>query len=44
MKYWYLISHFECPPCGHETVYRERVYEKPKETHEFIVSYCGCLG
>lgn len=43
MKYWYLITHFECPPCGHETVCRERVYAKPANTHVFVADYDWCL-
>lgn len=44
MRYWYLITHYECPPCGHEDVYRERVYVKPTSTHVFETYYDGCLG
>jgi predicted RNA-binding Zn-ribbon protein involved in translation (DUF1610 family) len=42
-KYWYVTTHFECPPCGREDVYRERVYEKPKEAHKFETHYDYCL-
>jgi len=34
-KYWYKITHVECPMCGHCTVVKERVYgEKPKDSKE----------
>ena len=32
-KYWYRIYVGECPICGRDKSYRERVYgEKPKDT------------
>lgn len=31
-KYWYLFTHFVCPLCGREGVYKERIYTiKPKD-------------
>ena len=30
-KYWYTLTIYECPLCGHENKYRERVYVKPKQ-------------
>jgi hypothetical protein len=29
-KFWYYYTHYFCPPCGGETIYRERVYNLPK--------------
>jgi len=50
-KYWYRQFVGECPVCGRDASYRERVYgEKPKEKEETYKSipdnetYCGCLG
>jgi len=28
--YWYLTTIYECVLCGHETKYRERIYDRPK--------------
>jgi len=42
-RHWYLISHFECPVCGHDKVYLERVYVRPQNTHVFVVDYDYCL-
>ena len=50
-KYWYRQYFGECPVCGKDFSYRERVYgEKPKEKEEIYKyipdnqTYCGCLG
>jgi hypothetical protein len=48
--YWYKMYVGECPVCGRNTSYRERVYgEKPKDPKDKYIqlspSYCydGCL-
>lgn len=41
--HWYRITHFECPVCGHDRVYRERVYLKRESGHKFVVDYDYCL-
>lgn len=50
-KYWYKFYIGECPVCGKDKSYKERVYgEKPKdskERYEHIPdtqTYDGCLG
>jgi len=48
-KYWYYYSHWICPVCFYEKIYKERIYNKPKpknysKRHEFQVFYCGCSG
>lgn len=50
-KYWYRQFVGECPVCGRDASYRERIYgEKPKEKEEIYKcipdnqTYCGCLG
>lgn len=42
MKYWYKITHFECPICGRDKVYRQRVYKKTESGHEYINDYDYC--
>jgi len=29
-KYWYKFTVYWCVLCGHETKYKERIYDKPK--------------
>lgn len=45
--YWYHYEITVCPPCGRESITKERQYtEKPKnsqERYELIEHYCGCL-
>ena len=50
-KYWYRLFVSECPVCGRDKSYRERVYSKrPRHPQKRIVfesqsaSYDGCLG
>ncbi len=49
--HWYRWNFGECPVCGSDDSYRERVYgelpEKIEDRYEYIdpgVSYDGCLG
>lgn len=42
MKYWYIISHWECPVCGHDKVYRERTFDKSLAGHEYLMGYDWC--
>jgi Zn ribbon nucleic-acid-binding protein len=39
-KCWYKIYHNECVLCGHDDKYKERVYEKPEQTHEYRQVLC----
>lgn len=48
-KYWYKIYVGECPVCGRDASYRERVYGEPPSNKEdrYIhlpgtQTYCGC--
>lgn len=34
-KIYWLITHWECPVCGKEYLVRERVADKPVQTHEY---------
>jgi len=39
-KYWYKTIYADCPVCGYEKIYRERMYTpKPKERHKRISYY-----
>jgi hypothetical protein len=49
-EHWYRQYVGECPVCGRDHSYRERVYgEKPKNPEEIykqlsdFETYCGCL-
>jgi hypothetical protein len=49
-KYWYRYTHYMCPICGREDVYKARVYGFPKpdeycERHEYLYvwDYCDAL-
>ena len=44
-KYWYKLTIFNCPVCGSQKRYRERVYVKPKEWewHDYY-DYCQEWG
>lgn len=45
-KYWYFITDFYCPVCGHSETYKDRMYhERPADwddRHEIIESYDYC--
>lgn len=48
--YWYRTHIFYCPNCGHEEIYRERMYTKapPKYSSKRRIvhehwDYCGAL-
>lgn len=42
-KYWYRITHYLCPVCGHDDVYRERVYDKEAAGHVYETdTTCQC--
>ena len=49
--HWYLSWIGECPVCGRDMSYKERMYGKrpdPKKTHlvEYLTpteAYCGCM-
>ena len=47
--HWYRMVFGQCPPCGRDQSYRERVYgEKPADPAERCIwmsdqeGYCGC--
>jgi hypothetical protein len=49
-KYWYRQYVGECPVCGKDASFKERIYgEKPTNLDEVYVqlpdkeTYCGCL-
>lgn len=49
-KHWYKIYDGECPVCGRDQSYRERMYTtRPKNRKNRMVyisynaSYCGCM-
>ena len=51
MMYWYRMYVGECPACGRDASYRERVYgSKPEKWEDRYVqlpqqkTYCGCIG
>lgn len=48
-SYWYKYYYGECPLCGRDYSYKERMYtKKPKDKKDRVVylsdtfSYCGC--
>lgn len=50
-KHWYKMYYGECPVCGRQTKYKERIYgKKPKDLKEIYKqisqteSYDYCLG
>lgn len=50
-KYWYKYFFGECPVCGSDNTYKERMYtKKPKDRRERYVhlrdldTYDGCMG
>ena len=50
-KHWYLQHIGECPVCGRDDSFRERVLgeppEDPKDRYRWLPdtqTYCGCLG
>lgn len=49
-QHWYRIAIGECPVCGREAGFRERVYGPPPEDRQqryvylsYMTTYCGCL-
>jgi uncharacterized Zn finger protein (UPF0148 family) len=46
LKYWIKTITVFCPVCGHEKIYRERVYgEKPENPAErYVLEEGGCAG
>ncbi len=42
MRYWYIITHYECPVCGRDKVYKERTFDKSKAGHESRLGYDYC--
>lgn len=40
-KYWYLLTIESCVLCGHETKYRERVYEEKLKGVNWTEKACG---
>jgi hypothetical protein len=49
-RYWYRIHVGECPVCGRNRTFRERVYGEPprerSQRHVYLPdcqTYCGCL-
>jgi hypothetical protein len=49
MKYWYMITHYECPVCGYYYCIKERVYDKPRPEkwelrNKFVDCYDYCDG
>jgi hypothetical protein len=41
-KHWYITHVENCPVCGSESRWRERVYEKPKESLQWHDHYDWC--
>lgn len=41
-RYWYLFHHCECPVCGADHSYKERVYKRPVEAHRYEIYYDWC--
>lgn len=51
LRHWYRLFVGECPVCGRDQSYRERVYgPRPRKRSDRIVhipdvkNYCGCMG
>lgn len=50
--YWVRYYWGECPVCGRDKSYRERVYDEPKPEDDFrrnvqlpdSETYCGCMA